>query len=92
MSTDRIPVLVTKAQKARIAKRAKAAGMTTGEFLRKAADAYSPANDEVLLDGLIGQVIETTARASRAIDEALAYVASSERRLGKRAPAARKVA
>lgn len=90
-ATERIPVLVTKTQKQRLTARAKAAGLSTGEFLRRAAECYSPSEDEVLLEGLLKQVAKTTQQAERAIDDALAYVAASERRLAK-ASAERKVA
>lgn len=82
-ATERIPVLVTKTQKQRLMARAKAAGLSTGEFLRRAAESYSPSEDEVLLEGLLKQVAKTTQQAERAIDDALAYVAASERRLVK---------
>jgi len=82
-ATERIPVLVTKTQKQRLMARAKAAGLSTGEFLRRAAESYSPSEDEVLLEGLLKQVAKTTQQAERAIDDALAYVAASERRLAK---------
>ena len=54
-ATERIPVLVTKTQKQRLMARAKAAGLSTGEFLRRAAESYSPSEDEVLLEGLLKQ-------------------------------------
>lgn len=81
-TTDRLPVLVTKDQKAKIAKRAKAANLTMGEFLRRAAFAYQPdQDDEKLLDGLINQVKKTTHDASAAIDRAMAFVAASQQRI-----------
>lgn len=88
-ATERIPVLVTKAQKQRLTARAKAAGLSTGEFLRRAGEGYSPSEDEAMLDGLMSQVIKTTQQAEKAIDAALAFIAASERRLAKLdAPAA----
>lgn len=81
-TTDRLPVLMTKDQKAKIAKRAKAANLTMGEFLRRAAFAYQPdQDDEKVLDGLIDQVKKTTRDASAAIDRAMAFVAASQRRI-----------
>ncbi len=82
-ATERIPVLVTKAQKQRLTARAKAAGLSTGEFLRRAGEGYSPSEDEALLEGLLNQVAKTTKQAEKAIDDALAYVAASEKRLAK---------
>lgn len=82
-ATERIPVLMTKAQKAALARKAKAAHLTMGEFLRRAGDAYDPQEDPALLAGLIDQVLKSTAEATRAIDEALRCVAESEARLTK---------
>jgi len=52
-ATDRISVLVTETQKARIVKMAKAAGLTMGEFLRRAAESHTPSDDDDLLKGLL---------------------------------------
>lgn len=79
--TERIPVLVSAAEKSRIAKRAEDAGLSMGEFLRRAASSYRPSEEDRLLEGLIDQVNKTTAQASAAIDEALAYVEASNQRL-----------
>jgi len=83
MSTsERIPVLVTPEQKARIAARAKAAKLSLGEFMRRAAESYSPHDeDEAALNGLLVQVTKTTQRASKALDSALRAVAASQRRI-----------
>jgi hypothetical protein len=80
-ATDRIPVLVTKPEKARFAKMARAAGVSVGEFFRRAADAYNPSEDERLLEGMIDQMNKTTAQASAAIDDALAFVEASNKRI-----------
>jgi hypothetical protein len=81
-STERIPVLVTPEQKARIAARAKAAKLPVGEFMRRAAESYSPNDaDAAALDGLLAQIGRTTARASRALDDAFRAVAASQRRI-----------
>ena len=82
-ATERIPVLVTKAQKQHLTARAKAAGLSTGEFLRRAGESYSPAEDEDLLEGLLTQVQKATKKTVNAIDDALAYVAASEERLAR---------
>lgn len=51
-----------------------------GEFLRRAAASFLPAENNELLAGMIAQAEKTTAQASVAIDEALAFVEASERR------------
>lgn len=80
-TTERLPVLVTKEQKARIARRAKAANLTMGEFLRRAAESYSPQEDEALLDRLIEQVEKSTTEANKALDKAMSFVVASDRRI-----------
>ena len=44
-----------------------------GEFLRRAAASFRPSEDEQLLEGMIDQMLKTTAQASAAIDDALAF-------------------
>ncbi len=80
-ATERIPVLVTATEKGQIAKMAKAAGLSMGEFLRRAAVAFSPPEDEKVLEGMIDQMNKTTAQANVAIDKALAFVAASNKRI-----------
>jgi hypothetical protein len=80
-ATDRIPVLVTPAEKSRISARARAAGLSMGEFIRRAAEAFNPTEDDRLLEGMLDQMEKTTARASQAIDEALACVEASNQRI-----------
>lgn len=82
-ASERIPVLVSHEQKQRLAARARAVGLSTGEYMRRAADAYQPAEDDTLLAGLLGQVEKTTAQAQQALTEALAFVAASEARIKK---------
>ncbi|HCW07114.1 MAG TPA: hypothetical protein DGG95_07100 [Cytophagales bacterium] len=80
-STERIPVLVTKVQKQQLTAKAKAAGLSTGEFLRRAGENYSASEDQDLKEGLLDQVVKITAKTEQAIDDALAFVAASEHRL-----------
>lgn len=80
-ATQRIPVLVTPAEKDQIVKMAKDAGLSMGEFLRRAAMAFQPAEDEKLLESMIEQMRKTTVRAHLAIDEALASVEASNKRI-----------
>ena len=80
-ATERIPVLVTAAEKVNIATMAKDAGLSMGEFLRRAAASFRPTEDERLLEGMIDQMDKTTAHASAAIDNALAFVDASNKRI-----------
>ena len=79
--TERIPILVTAEQKARIARAAEAAGLSVGEYLRRAAAAYDPTQDAGAFDAVAEQIRHSAERASRALDAALQAVAASEQRL-----------
>ena len=74
---------MTKDQKAYIAKKARTAGLSMGEFLRQAAESYRPDQNARVLDSLATQVLKTSERAMRTIDETLAFVGASEKRLAK---------
>lgn len=80
-ASERIPVLVSTAEKARIARMAKSAGLSMGEFLRRAAAAFRPSDDDKILEGMIDQMNKTTAQANAAIDQALAEVEASNKRI-----------
>ncbi|MDD2743422.1 MAG: hypothetical protein PHV02_14235 [Rhodocyclaceae bacterium] len=80
-ATERIPVLVTSQEKAMIAKMAQDAHLSMGEFLRRAAASFRPSEDDKILEGMIDQMLKTTAQASAAIDDALAFVEVSNRRI-----------
>jgi len=80
-ASERIPVLVTPAEKGQIAMRAKASGLSTGEFFRRAAASFRPTEEDKILEGMIDQMNKTTAKASASIDEALAYVEASNKRI-----------
>jgi hypothetical protein len=80
-ATERIPVLVTAAEKGHIAKMAKTAGLSMGEFLRRAAASFRPSDDDQILEGMIDQMNKTTTQANAAIDKALSYVEASNKRI-----------
>ena len=60
---------------------AKAAGLSVGEFLRQAASAFTPSEDDQILEGMIAQMNKTTTQANEAIDKALRLVAASNKRI-----------
>lgn len=80
-ATERIPLLVTPAQKVLFAKRAKASKLTVNEFVRRAAEAYDPTDDDEALIRLVAQVKKTTHEATAALDAALKACAESNRRI-----------
>lgn len=85
MSTadQRIPVLVTATEKALIAKRAKKAGLSVGEYMRRAAESYSTSEDEQALTAMMDQMLKATDRAESAIDDAVAFINASNQRIAE---------
>ncbi|NMG42651.1 hypothetical protein GPA22_02740 [Aromatoleum toluvorans] len=80
-ATEPIAVLVTAQEKAMIAKMARDANLSMGEFLRRAAASFSPNDDEKMLERMIEQMMKTTVRACTAMDDALAFVDASNLRI-----------
>ncbi len=89
-ATERIPVLMTPVEKTRIVAKAKKAGMKTSEFMRLAAEGYNPNEDEKALIAMINQMNKATENAGKAIDNALAFVTASNKRIKKMEEKARK--
>ncbi len=80
-ATERIPVLVSSSEKSRIARMAKDSGLSMGEFLRRAAVAFRPDEEDQILENMIVQMLKTTEQASKAIDDAIQYVEASNKRI-----------
>ena len=82
--TARIPVLVTESEKSRIAKKAKDAKLSVGEYMRRAAKSFQPSDDDdEVLEAVIKQMEKATESAEKAIDETLKFVAASNKRIAK---------
>jgi hypothetical protein len=80
-ATARIPVLMTVKEKLQIAKKAKEAGMSMGEYLRRAAESFRPSEDDKALVAMIDQMAKATDRADQAIEAALDFVDASNLRI-----------
>ena len=80
-ATARVPVLMTEAEKVQIVKKAKQFGISTGEYMRRAAGSFQPSQDDGVLEAMIDQMLKATERAENAIDEALSFVAESNERI-----------
>lgn len=92
-ATERVPVLMTVAEKKRIVARAKKAGLTTAEYMRRAAEGFSPDQDEAALIAMIVGMNRVTAKTEKTIEATLKYVAGSNKRIARlEARAKRKVA
>lgn len=77
-ATVQVPVLMSKAQKTRLARKAKASKLTMGELLRQGGERFDPQED---LARLAHHVTLTTTKTIRAIDHTLSLVTTSERRI-----------
>ncbi len=82
-ATERVPVLMTPAEKKRVVSKANKAGLTTGEYMRRAAEGYRPADDDKALEAMINEMNKATRNAETAIDDALAFVAASNKRIAQ---------
>lgn len=80
-ATARLPILMTPAEKKHLVSRAKKAGLSTSEFMRRAADSYNVDQDIEALEAMIDQMNEATERTEKAIDDVLEFVAQSNQRI-----------
>ena len=80
-ASERIPVLMTLAEKSRLVTKARKAGLSTSEYIRRATEEYLPVEDEKALDAMILEMSKATLRAEKAIEDTLAYIAESNRRI-----------
>ncbi|MCZ6802841.1 MAG: hypothetical protein O7D86_02610 [Proteobacteria bacterium] len=82
-ATERVPVLMTPGEKKRIVEKAKKAGISTSEYVRRAAESYHPTEDEQALIAMIEQMNQATHRTGKVIDKTLAYVKASNKRIAQ---------
>lgn len=80
-ATERIVVQVTPVQKRAIASTAKRLGLNVSELMRQAAQGFTPSEDEQEILALVERVNASTQEANDALDDALSYVAESNKRL-----------
>lgn len=80
---ERIDVLVSAEEKNRITRAARAAGVSTAEYLRQAAASYCATENAPVIDATLRELSESTQRASEAVDDALAWVEASNRRIAE---------
>jgi len=82
-ATERVPVLMTLAEKKKVEAKAKKAGLKTSAFMRLAADGYEPEEDRKAIETMIDQMNLATRNIGKAIDNAMAFVAKSNKRIEK---------
>ncbi len=79
--TKRITVLVTAAEKRRIARLAKSAGLSMSQFMRQAAASFNPSDDDKILEALFDQLDKSLKKTSTTVDDALAFIEASNQRI-----------
>ena len=81
-ATARISLQLEPTEKQAITKKAKALGMSVNDYVRSAVRSFNPeAVREQEVDALLAQVEKSTVRAEAALDDALAFIAASQRRI-----------
>jgi len=79
--TERVPLLMTAIEKSKVASNAKKAGITISEYIRRAIESYKPREDDKVLEAMIDQMNKTTINTEKSIDDVLAFVAESNKRI-----------
>jgi hypothetical protein len=78
---DRIVVQATPREKRAIVAKARRLGLPISELMRRGAVAYEPEDADAELSALAGAAEAAAGRAGAAIDDALAYIEASNRRI-----------
>jgi hypothetical protein len=87
-ATERVTTLMNPAEKAALEAKAKQAGVSVGEFVRRAVDCFDPEEAAALaeLSALADQLKRSNRDASDALDRALASVELTRKQLGASGP------
>ena len=80
-ATERIVVQVTAGQKRAITQTAKRLGLNVSELMRQAVQGFTPSDDEQEILALVDRVNVSTKEANSALDDALSFVAESNKRI-----------
>jgi hypothetical protein len=83
LATERVTTLMTVPEKSALEKKARKAGVSVGEFVRRSVDFYDP--DEVAALAQLAELAQELSRSNReavaALDQALASVAATRAQL-----------
>lgn len=85
-ATERVTVLMTPSEKIALEAKAKGAGVSVGEFVRRSVDAFDPAEaaDLVQLAVLAVELERSNREAAAALDCALASIDATRAQLDRR--------
>lgn len=86
LATERVTVLMTPGEKSALEAKAKGAGVSVGEFVRRSVDAFDPdaAAEVEQLAALAAELQRSNREAAAALDRALASVAATRKQLDHR--------
>ncbi|NYZ17167.1 hypothetical protein HL658_31875 [Azospirillum sp. RWY-5-1] len=86
-ATERVITLMTPTEKATLEQKARQAGVSVGEFVRRSVDAYDPEEAALLaeLEALAVELKRSNDEASSALDRALASIAETRAQLDRSA-------
>jgi hypothetical protein len=82
-ATARIVVQATPTEKRSISAKAKSLGIPVSELMRRSANAFTPEADQAALAALADAAHTAAERSCEAIDDSLAFIAASEKRIAK---------
>ena len=86
VATERVVTLMTPAEKAKLEDKARKAGVSVGEFVRRSVDSFDPeATEDLMQLAALAAELETSNRAAaEALDRALASVDGLRAQLERR--------
>ena len=83
-ATARIPLQLEPSEKLAIAKRAKAQGVSVNDYVRSAVRAFNPETlRDQEIDSVLAQVARSSQHAEAALDDALDFIAASQKRIAE---------
>jgi len=86
-ASERVTTLMTSREKTALEEKARRAGVSVGEFVRRSVDAFDPeeAADLVQLAALAGELERSNREASAALDRALNSIEITRKQLDRQA-------
>jgi hypothetical protein len=90
LATERVTILMTPGEKLALETKAKALGVSAGEFVRRSVESFDPEATEDLkqLAALAAELDRSNREAAAALDQALASVEATRAQLDRRSDAA----
>jgi hypothetical protein len=88
-ANERVTTLMTPTEKAALERKAKRAGVSVGEFVRRSVDAFDPdaAADLAQLAALAAELRRSNEAAAAALDRALSSIAATRAQLDRKTAA-----